>query len=252
MKHCFVFLCVLIYNISHGQESEIRQLVTHSKFLNEQRILTIYIPGDFNPSEEYDAIFCSDGQFINEQYKIKLDSLFLIQSIAPFVIIGVNSNETKAPNNYLEYRNYEYLESLSGEEELLSSRFRNHLNFFVKEVEDSVAAKLNLKIKNKYFYGVSNGAAFGISLSKYYPKFFTKYILYSIMGMEYEDLKWNIPNPPFFIIAYGNQESLIERDNQALSEYLNENGYKHSIRTYDGGHKREDWLTQFIKDILQL
>lgn len=254
MKYYLTILTIILCGFSYSQESKIEQIEIDSKFLNEPRMLTLYIPENFSSSKEYGVIFCTDGQFINEQYRLKLDSLFETQMIAPFVIVGVNSNEEKLPNEVFEYRNYEYLEYLGkGQDSIKSTRFANHLDFFVKEVLDSVVKKMDLKVKNKYFYGVSNGAAFGVQLSKYYPELFSKYILYSSAGAEFDDLKWTSQEYPFFVIAYGNEEPtpLVE-ESKALSEHLTQNKYQHTISVFNGAHRREDWLKQFIRDILLL
>lgn len=250
-----ILLLILLSLSACGQHSKLDSFKIFSTALNENREISIYIPKNFNSEKEYNVIYCADGQFINKQYKNKLDNLIDSKSIEPIVIIGIHSNEKEIPDSYFEYRNYEYLESLGiGEKNPdLSNRFKNHLAFFIDEVPKEIENKYHLKVKNKYFYGVSNGAGFGISLASYHPDLFKKYILYSVAGAEYENLNWNLNEYPSLIIAYGNKENEILIENiYKFSDFLNSKGYKHILKKYEGGHKREDWLKQFTEDIKSL
>ena len=234
----------------HSQNSRLEHFMFYSKSLDELREICVYFPENYTVDSSYNVIFCTDGQFINEQYQSKLDSVFHFKIVNSFVIVGVHSNEKQIPNSYLEYRNFEYLENSTSDNSDLKSRFKRHLNFFVHEVDEYVKDELKLKIDNRYFYGVSNGAGFGVSMSKYYPELFSKYILYSMAGENYHKLKWNTNKYPFFIIKCGNEEPepLIE-GSRKLSKYLSKKHYKHLFEIYNGGHKREDWLNLFINDI---
>ena len=250
----FTILAYLtIINFCFGQESRLENFTFYSKSLEELREITVYFPDSFAEEYTYNVIFCTDGQFIDEYYKHKLDSLFEMKTVIPFVIVGVNSNEKQIPNSILEYRNFEYLESNSSNNPDLNSRFKKHLTFFVSEVDEYVEKELKLKIGNKYFYGVSNGAGFGVSMSKYYPELFSKYILYSMAGENYKNLKWNGNQYPFFIIRCGDKEPepFIE-GSKKLSKYLTKKHYKHLFEIFNGGHKREDWLNLFIEDVKRL
>lgn len=246
-----IILLLLLPSLSYSQESKIVHTTIYSKFLNEPRELTIYLPKDFKLNKKYDVIYCTDGQFINESYKMKLDSIYNLGKIKKFVIIGINSNEKEIPDSKLQYRNYEYVEKNSKtKNQELSSRFKNHLNFFANEVGQVVEKQIKFKQKNKYFYGTSNGAGFGVSLSKYYPNLFKTYILYSVAGENYDNLSWNLEKHPYFIIRYGSKEFAPLVENAlTLSKFLTNHNYQHTISEYTGNHKKEDWLAQFLLDI---
>jgi enterochelin esterase-like enzyme len=189
-----------------------------------------------------------------EQYKTKLDSLFSAGSVAPFVIVGTHSNEKEVPIN-LSYRNYEYSESFvcKDNNDDLCTRFERHLNFFVYEVDEYMREQRGLKINKRHFYGVSNGGAFGVSLAKYYPDLFSKYILYSSAGLYYKKLKWNREKYPFLIIRYGEFEIPLFIDNNVkFCKYLSKKKYQHICETFQGGHDREWWMNLFIEDLKKL
>jgi enterochelin esterase-like enzyme len=243
-----------ILGFSQPNESKLEHFEIYSKSLEELRELTVYLPANFNSENHYNVIFCTDGQLINEQYKHKLDSIISNKIVSPFVIIGVHSNE-KPVNSYSEYRNYEYNEGWKSDDPDLNTRFERHKNFFVNEVDTSIREELNLKISGKYFYGVSNGAGFGVSLSKFYPELFSKYILYSGTAVykNYKKIKWNPKNYPFLIIRYGDQElEPFIVGNKELSKHLTKKHYKHLCESYHGGYDRAAWMEWFIKDIQKL
>lgn len=252
MKTNLIFIVFILMSLTiYSKDSQIIHLNISSKYLNEPRELTVYLPKDFKQGEKYDVIYNTDGQFIGYDLKIKLDSLFSISKSKPFIVIGVNSNEREIPNSQLQYRNYEYVESSADtKNHELGSRFKKHLEFFVKEVGVNVQNQLQFKIGGRYFYGTSNGAGFGVSLSKYYPNMFKTYLLYSVAGENYRNLGWNHKHYPFFIIRYGNMEiEPLIQNNLSLSKYLSKHHYKHIISCYEGTHKKEDWLNLFVKDI---
>lgn len=252
MKIKLILITFLLISYSaFCQDSKIIHLNIESKYLNESRELTVYLPENFKQNKKYDVIYSTDGQFINDIFKVKLDSLFSLKKLKKFIVVGVHSNEREIPNSQLQYRNYEYVERSSNTKDPeLGTRFKKHIDFFVNEVGQNVQNQLQFKIKDRYFYGTSNGAGFGVSLSKYYPDMFKKYILYSVAGENYKNINWNPKHYPFFIIRYGNKEfePLIE-NNLNLSRYLKEHHYKHLFSSYEGNHKREDWLNQFVRDI---
>jgi len=253
MRIFTILVCFTIINFSFGQESRLEHFIFYSKSLEELRDITVYFPKNFAEEYSYNVIFCTDGQFIDGQYKHKLDSIFETKAVVPFVVLGVYSNEKQISNSIFEYRNFEYLENSISDNSDLNTRFRRHLTFFVSEVDDYVKNELKLKIDKKYFYGVSNGAGFGVSMSKYYPELFSKYILYSMAGENYKNLKWNGNQYPFFIIRCGDKEPkpFIE-GSKKLSKYLTKKHYNHLFEVFNGGHKREDWLNLFIEDIKKL
>ena len=247
-----ILLFILFTSINlFAQESVLKEIDFRSKYLNESRKVTIYLAENFNSKKKYNVIFCTDGQFINRDYQNKLDSLFTTLTVKPFVIIGAHSNEKEIPNTYFSYRNYEYVEDFTETVDIdLSNRFQNHLQFFVNELQDSISKRISLKVKHKYFYGVSNGAGFGVNMAKRYPKLFDKFFVYSIAGEKLKNNKWNMTNYPFFVIRYGDKEnSVLVENNILFSEYLKNNNYSNSFHPYSGAHKREDWLKQFIKDV---
>ena len=246
-----------ILAFSQPTESKLEHFEIYSKSLEELRELTVYLPANFNSETPYNVIFCTDGQLINEQYKHKLDSIISNKIVSPFVIIGVHSNEKLVPNSQFSYRSYEYKENWSSDssDPDLNTRFERHKSFFVNEVDIFIKEELNLKINGKYFYGTSNGAEFGVSLSKFYPELFSKYILYSGTAVykNYKKIKWNPKNYPFLIIRYGDQElEPFIVGNKELSQFLTKKHYKHICESYHGGHDRAAWMEWFIKDIQKI
>ena len=111
MRFFLTFICMVFYSYSQSQESKLENFIFYSESLEEMRELTVYFPVNFNSDSSYTVVFCADGQFINEQYKNKLDSVYRTKRISPFVIIGVHSNEKETSNPYFTYRYFEYIEN---------------------------------------------------------------------------------------------------------------------------------------------
>ncbi|MEG0189345.1 MAG: alpha/beta hydrolase-fold protein, partial [Algoriella sp.] len=222
-----------------------------SKALNEKRNLTIYFPKNFSTNKKYNVIYMADGQLLTDDYKEKIDSLINIKKISEIVIIGVNSNETDIPNSYLQLRNYEYVEKNDAKDGTeLAARFKNHLTFFMNEVNEYATKELKLKSKKKYFYGASNGAGFGVNLLNKYPNYFTGFILYSVAGENKDNFNESVIKSPKIIIRYGKEEvEPLILNNIELIDLLKTKKYNVISSSYDGRHKRKDWLNNFTKDI---
>lgn len=251
MKFLTSLLFLLSFYLVNAQNSEIKKISIHSNSLKENRDLTIYFPENFSSNKKYNVFFMTDGQFLNEDYKIKVDSLIEKKIIPELIIVGVNSNEKDIPNSYFQIRNYEYIENFNdAPDSKFTYRFSNHLDFFINEVNVYIKKELNVKVKRRFFYGVSNGAGFGISLVKKYPKFFKGYILYSVAGANQENIKKSNNDISKIIIRYGDKEAepLVE-NNIDLIKFLKANEYNIISSSYIGGHKRIDWLNNFIQDI---
>src|SRR5690554_8224576 len=91
-----ILLLIFISLTACGQKDSLESVEMYSNALDEHRNLSVYIPENFNENREYNIIDCTDGQFINKEYKNKLDSLIDSKSIEPIIIIGVHSNEKRS------------------------------------------------------------------------------------------------------------------------------------------------------------
>jgi enterochelin esterase-like enzyme len=238
-------------NVESYSESKIVVDTIFSENLNENRLLSIYLPKDYVKTRTYPVVYAADGQIVVQAYKKMLDSLIENKTIPEVILIGIHSNEKKVPGNIFEYRNYEYIKGFaSSEDTIFGKRYINHYNFFTQEVIKYAESKYNVSTLNKdrIFYGTSNGAGLGVSIGAVNPVLFKNYICFSIAGEDYEDVNWTKTNYPYFYLSYGDKESesfiIGAKD---FVEFLSVNNYNHESSIYEGGHDRKMWRKEFFR-----
>lgn len=233
------------------KDSQVITKTFYSVNLQEDRDITFYLPNGYNDSHELPIVYCTDGQIIVNAYKKELDSLISNGVIPKIIIAGVHSNERDVKNSNYQFRHYEYIESWSDtDNELLNKIFQNHLKFFSEEVIEFAEEELNVsKISsNRIFYGTSNGAGFGVSLSAAFPSLFQKYICFSMAGGDFENISWPKENYPYFYLACGKEEPIpFVMAADEFHSYLDSNNYDHDFYKFEGGHDRDKWKKEFVR-----
>lgn len=227
-----------------------------SKSLNEERFLTIYLPDGYNNSDslKYPVIYTTDGQLITDSYRKLLDSLVANKLVKPFILIGSHSNETPAGKG-TELRNYDYLPGDPKIKSLYSNRFADHMQFFTNELvayaETNYA--VSKKPKERAFYGVSNGADFGVSLALAHPDQFKNFVLLSVFQGTKESFNWKKRDGLYFYLGYGLKEpSNVSKEIVRMEKYLVKNQVPQTVVTWNGGHERSFWEQTFVKSILRI
>lgn len=245
-------------------ESEYYTDSIYSKHLKEYRRHNVYLPRGFDSEKKYPIIYATDGYQISEKkfYKRLLDSLIDNRIIKPTILIESYNNLIVADSSgkigngnklYLNYRNFEYVENqyIEGQHHpKLSDRFKNHMNYFNDELISSVESKLNQKPSKdeRYFYGVSNGAGFGMSMLNKKPSTIGTYLCFSIFGGNIQSNIWkeNVDYPNLYL-EYGNEEpSFLKEDAEFLKAKYNELNLSAEINEFEGGHHYKKWNERFI------
>mgnify|MGYP002142715818 CR=1 FL=1 len=192
-----------------------------------------------------------------------LDSLINTNIIQPVIFIASFSNDKIADSTsmtngygkkmYLTYRNFEYIyRKLTREEDsLLVDRFKNHKLYFINEFILENEKKYNQigKKENRYFYGVSNGAGFGMSLLNSHPELIGTYLCFSTFGGNIQTNNWHkkIKYPNLYL-RYGSEESFfLKEDAEFLIAKYSKSKSKIEFKEYIGGHLSELWEKEFIK-----
>lgn len=232
------------------------QTTTDSMFsssLNTYRKLSIYFPPDFKKGKDYPVVYCTDGQVVIDEYKGGIDSLIKEGEIPSVIMVGVFSNEDRVPGKEFEYRNYEYIKGWATERDSdIDHLFNNHLNFFSVEVPEYLNSKYGIAANctNTLFYGFSNGAGFGISMSMLIPEFAETYICFSMGGGYYQKgiIQADKSCNPFYYIGYGSKEPppLITASYD-FEAYLDQSRIEYKAFVFDGGHEREKWKQEFFR-----
>jgi len=141
----------------------------YSKNLEQYRSFYVYLPPKYSKKVKYPVVYATDGQILSDSLCFdRMDSLIEHKIIKPFIMVCVFSNEKKVENDFLEYRNYEYLKSYSNSKRIDNKHlFNAHLKFFVEELLKFTEEKYSIstKFEERSMYGFSNGAAFCLALS---------------------------------------------------------------------------------------
>ncbi len=224
----------------------------YSESMKEDRKLTIYLPKGFKEGKSYPVVYMADGQLFTRSYRYSLDSLIESKSIPKIVVVGVHSDETLIPGMGLEYRNFEYIKNLHGGKDTLNKLFAPHFQFFTREVIDYAQTKYSVseKPEDRVFYGVSNGADFGVTVAQEQPNLMDMYILCSIIAGSKEPFNWSKVDAPKFYISCGEQEDeVVQNEAIRLAEYLKSKSIPFEQIRFEGGHDRKKWENQFIQTL---
>ena len=242
----------------------------YSKHLSEYRKHNVYLPQGFDPAKDYPIVYETDGATISENSFIKrtLDSLISNKIIKPIIIVESHANINIADSTSvtfgngepvkLMFRNFEYIPdyNLNSNDPDLQNRFFNHMLYFRNELIPSVERKFEQTItgENRYFFGVSNGAGFGMNLLNFYPNLIGTYLCYSDMGGHVQTNVWNIHTKyPRLQYVYGTAEAdLIDKSAQKLKEVYSTYNSRLEIIVYEGGHDYKFWQKYYSLKLEQL
>ena len=254
----YVTVIMLIALVSCKATSSKNSKVIEEKFfsnsLNEERKFKIYFPNNFEVQKKIPIVYTTDGQYVVDNYKNKLDSLIENNIISPLIIVGVFSNEREVNNTVFEYRSFEYLKNFGTDDTLLNQLYFKHKIFFLEEVQEFIKKKYNISSVEDIFYGFSNGADFGYDILINNCSKYDYYLLYSLTGSNrtQENKPNKICNSKIFI-SYGlnENESLKEKSN-IIKDSLKNNNYFIEVDVFNGKHNRKDWQQQFFKDLIKI
>ncbi len=242
----------------------------YSKSLSEYRKHNIYLPKGFDSKKNYPIIYKTDGINIDERrfYKKTLDSLINNKIIHPIILVESYCNTKIADSTsttfgdgrkaYLQYRNFEYVDNDSGTQNLkhLSNRFKNHMSYFKDEFIISIEKQFNLnKSKNdRYFYGVSNGAGFGMELLNRNTELIGTYLCFSTFGGGIKTNTWkkDIKYPNLYMIYGSKEPDFLKEESQIVQKVYTDSNSFAEIRSFEGGHDFKIWNAELIKLLTNL
>ena len=154
----------------------------------------------------------------------------------------------------LTYRYFEYVNQEFPEDNKyphLENTFKNHLDQFSKELIPYVEKELEQPTtrNDRYFYGASNGAGFGLSLLNIKPDLIGTYLCFSTFAGDIQsNTIWDIEiQYPNLYYRYASEESFLKGDAEFLkSKYLETNS-KIDVKEFEGKHNDKFWEKEFIE-----
>lgn len=212
----------------------------------------IYIPKGIKTDETLPVIYMADGLVFKEcGFKKMMDSLIDNKSIHPVVIACSYENKKTVPGFNLAYRNAEYIEALAKTDNTLASLFDNHYSFFTNEFIPYIEkhAPVSTSAQDRIFFGTSNSADFGITLSLRSQGLMSEYWCYSPVYSDIRDYGL-IESHTSYRICWGAKEEVGMYDYfpNLLKDIRKRGGEVHSW-VFNGGHDRDWWKYWFSEEL---
>ncbi len=221
-----------------------------SKWLNENRNLSIYLPPNYNKtSKKHQVIYLTDGAWITN-YATYIEQLIINKQIPPIVLIGVHSND----NTIKQFRTLAYLKDIHKYiPDTDSTLYSKHMKFFNEEVIEHIEAKFNVSNQqtDRMIFGCSNGAAFSLDASINYPNMYQHIILGSFGWLPLIEVKFKNTTSKYHLCA-----GTLEKDYSELTKLLNELLLKEGITShyqiYVAAHDDIMWRDFFLKSLIKI
>jgi predicted alpha/beta superfamily hydrolase len=250
------------------EQSEFLTDSIFSESLSEYRKHNVYLPKGFSREKKYPIIYATDGNSNLTNKKTLLDSLIDNKIIKPLILIASFANGKVADStsmtlgngerHNLTYRYFEYVDQEFPEDNKyphLEKTFKNHLDYFSKELIQYVEKELNQTPtrNDRYFYGVSNGAGFGLSLLNSKPDLIGTYLCFSTFGGNIQSNIWkeNVDYPNLYY-RYASEETFLQGDAEFLKLKYDELNSFIEIKVFDGKHSNKFWEKEFNEIIIEI
>ena len=179
-------------------------------------------------------------------------SEFLTDSIYSKYLNEYRKHNVYLPKDFDNENEYPIIYATDGNSSLVD-RFQNHKLYFTKELITEIEKNYNQEIgkTDRYFYGVSNGAGFGLSLLNNNPDVIGTYICFSTFGGDIQSNTWNenVKYPNLYL-RYGSDEFFgLKEDSEFLESKYTESNSFIETKEYEGGHNNEFWKKEFSEII---
>lgn len=249
-------------------KGNITEMNYHSDFLNEDRVVSIYEPVNFNQNFNYGVLFVTDG--ILKSIAPKIEYLIDSNRIDPIIIVSIN-NRSKQPvdtifkNNVVDFRALEFFKKpmlLSSTYELtkdslinpiITDRYNRFSLFISEEVIPDIKSKYPLAQNEKKWSigGFSNGGAFVYGFTSERNHFGNAIVMSPAgFGMDFS-YDFSKTEATYHIAAGLQEDGFLKESVNYLQEMDDLNiTYKHY--TYDSGHDWNMWLTFYLTAIEEI
>lgn len=219
-------------------QGEIQHITIHSTALDAERPLTIYMPPGHDASQSWPVVYLADGEFV-EALAAEVDFLITEGQVPPLLLVGVNSAPYEARATG-DLRAAEYLDGWNLE------RFAAHQEFFTQEVaawaESTLGASQNRE--ERAVFGLSNGAAFAVSMGMQYPERFGHVMAFSY-GWELDLQEPDARFPVDYYLVAGTLEEHFHTTTLAFYERLQEAGIEAHFTERVANHDPLLWTDEF-------
>lgn len=196
------------------------------------------------------VIYMCDGLIFKEcGFKHMIDSLIDNKCISPVVVACSYENKTKISGFTIAYRNAEYIESLAKTDNRLATLFDSHYNYFINEFIPYIENKapVSTSSADRVFFGTSNSADFGLTLSMRQPELIDEYWCFSPVYSDISDYG-ALPRELKYRVCWGVREEIDGFDYfPSLMKDLKKRGGDVRSWVFNGGHDRGKWKYWFCE-----
>jgi len=212
----------------------------------------VYIPQGIKPKSKYPVVFMLDGRVFKEsRFKHVVDSLIENHIISPVIIACSYENKMTIPGYRMAYRNAEFIESIAKTDPELSKLFDAHYSYikdtFIPYINSNYPVKADAS--QRVFFGTSNSADFGITLSMREGDLFSEYWCFSPVYSDVSEYGV-LRSPVSYSICWGAKEEVGMFDYfPNLLKDIRKRGGKVNSWVFNGGHDREWWKYWFCKEL---
>lgn len=253
---CLLVFSILVSPLFHS----CRKALSESQF-NEFQITSpdgmersggIYLPSGMKPDDRLPVIYMADGLVFKDcGFSKMIDSLIENRCISPIVVACSFENKKQVPGFNVSYRNAEYIESLDRKNQQFVTLFDNHYTFFTTQFIPYIekVAHVSDSREDRLFFGTSNSADFGITLSFRAPELISEYWCYSPVFSDIKDYGL-LSSPTSYRICWGAKEEagMFDYFPNLIKDIRKRGGNVHSW-VFNGGHDREWWKYWFSEEL---
>ena len=258
MKKLFILLSsvlMLLMAVSCHEETALESGFTEFEIKCQDGTVRkggIYLPEGVKAKDELPVIYMADGLVFKDcSFKSMMDSLIDLKAIRPVVIACSYENKKTVPGYRVSYRNAEYVEALAKNDNTLAQLFENHNQFFVNEFIPYIEkeAPVSKSAADRIFFGTSNSADYGITLSLRNQGLISEYWCYSPVYSDIKDYGM-LSSETSYRICWGIKEEVGMEDYfpDLLKDIRKRGGKVHSW-VFNGGHDREMWKYWFSEEL---
>ena len=219
-----------------------------SKFLNEERTLTIYLPPAYKKSKKYPVVYLTDGKIVKD-YAPYVEHLITHNQLPDVILVGVHAG-TSSFDVSKDRRGIEYNKGMSkfipGSDSLA---FDNHLRFFCEEVVNYIQNRFSVTRDRRetLLFGYSNGASFTVSAGIYYPEVFGHIISGSISwDLSIKTPAWKPDLYPRYHLAAGRLENDFLKTTRVWGDVLKSDDKEFTLSEFNAGHDPIMWRSFFL------
>lgn len=260
MKKIFIFLTSVFIlsaffscNRGASSSSEFREFEIKCKD-GKVRSGGIYIPKGTKANDKLPVVYMADGLVFKESaFKSMIDSMIDLKDISPVVIACSYENKKTVPGYDLAFRNAEYIEVLAKNDNTLAKLFENHYDYFINEFIPYIEknAPVSASADDRTFFGTSNSADFGITLSLRNQGLINEYWCFSPVFSDISEYGL-LESQTTYRICWGSKEEAGMDDYfPNLIKDIRKRGGKVNTWVYDGGHDRGWWKFWFSEELIR-